>query len=996
MALDPSDQPEPEPAAHNEKNTSEASAVETRRDRAAKRRAERAEGAARNRDASRLSTRMAWLLTLFGFGLPFLVMMTDRRWAFSVPLGIVGFSTASVGVLRLLRGWGQEAPAKADGATHTRPLLHLLISIVGFVTATTLAVKGVYPLQPLTAAVAITATFLWVVTATFRAGCALGFWNGLVADAELRITRRYGFWLIVLGTLLYLPFLGNFGLIDPWETHYGEVAREMLARDDWISLWWAHDGWFWSKPILNFWLQGLSFKLFGVSYMPDQMLAGLGLGRLPQPEWACRMPIFLMTLLGGYTLYRAAVRPFGQRAAFLGGLILTTCPYWYILARQTMADMPYVAPLCGAMGLLWLGFQADPEHRVAEHTIALGRWRCTFTTFHLLALAILVCLLPQVAYLLSRNLTFHTTDLFGFRLHTDEMTQGSGGGNCGQPSNLRCKSVNPLYGWGQPGGFGLLWLALGVGLLFFKRNERRLQRLAFLGAWLCTTIAVMGKGAPGLVLPLGCALVFPVVTGRWRDLLRLELPALLVMLLAVALPWYVQMYMRHGYPFFERLILHDMVKRAFQHVHDTNKGDDVSFRYYVWQLGYGLFPWTGICAGGLLWWVTKRDARLHVETERSQGNTFLMVWWLLAFGMFSVTLTKFHHYIFPLVPPTAMLAGLLLERYAPMKLPGNWRQGMLYVSSMFLSVALLFLGGLAVQPGRLNATTLPSGELPEPRPILGLVLLATGFTGLLLSIVILGRDPRTAPPPKTKYEYGLGVIALAAVVGVALAGRDLLVTRKGDIVGASRLMHLFTYNYARDYPETLEFAPALLVLTALACGACALLAIRRLRGHATVLLCSVSGIASAWCMNVYLVQLAPHWGQRETMIAYYEHRSSPKDALVAYQMNWKGENFYTGNRMATFVSSGSKFKKWVEKQREKGVLTLYFTTEHSRKNSLEKELVKAKLEVLTDKRLNNKFFLARAELEPAQDTPKKRRPKKAKPKRGEGTPKAAASDSDGS
>ena len=42
-----------------------------------------------------------------------------------------------------------------------------------------------------------------------------------------------------------------------------------------------------------------------------------------------------------------------------------------------------------------------------------------------------------------------------------------------------------------------------------------------------------------------------------------------------------------------------MYKRAFSHVHDTNAGDDTSFRYYVWQLGYGLFPWTGIAAGSL-------------------------------------------------------------------------------------------------------------------------------------------------------------------------------------------------------------------------------------------------------------------------------------------------------------------------------------------------------------------------------------------------------------
>src|SRR5690606_37092284 len=121
--------------------------------------------------------------------------------------------------------------------------------------------------------------------------------------------------------LIHLPMLGNFGLIDPWETHYGEVAREILARDDWISLWWAQDGWFYTKPILNFWLQSLSFKVFGVHYMPDEMVRGVLEGLTPQPEWAVRLPVFWLATAGGYVMYKASSPLVGRGAALAGGLI---------------------------------------------------------------------------------------------------------------------------------------------------------------------------------------------------------------------------------------------------------------------------------------------------------------------------------------------------------------------------------------------------------------------------------------------------------------------------------------------------------------------------------------------------------------------------------------------------------------------------------------------------------------------------------------------------
>jgi hypothetical protein len=176
-------------------------------------------------------------------------------------------------------------------------------------------------------------------------------------------------------------------------------------------------------------------------------------------------------------------------------------------------------------------------------------------------------------------------------------------------------------------------------------------------------------------------------------------------------------------------------------------------------------------------------------------------------------------------------------------------------------------------------------------------------------------------------------------------------------------MHLFTYNYKRTWPEALDFAVAFKAFTLVAVLCSLGLVIHRAQRHAALLLLATALVAAGWGVNVYLYRLAPHWGQRETLLAYYQHRKGPEEKLVAYQMNWKGENFYTGNRLPAFVQSGAKFKNWLDKQRSKGVKVLYFSTEHSRVHSLKKELGSVKkLDVVTTQALNNKFLIARVEL----------------------------------
>ncbi|MBN2359079.1 MAG: hypothetical protein JXR83_06470, partial [Deltaproteobacteria bacterium] len=63
--------------------------------------------------------------------------------------------------------------------------------------------------------------------------------------------------VISIGAAILLPYLGV-GFFDCWETHYGEVAREMVVRDDYLYPHWKSD-YFFSKPVLLFWLMAVGF-----------------------------------------------------------------------------------------------------------------------------------------------------------------------------------------------------------------------------------------------------------------------------------------------------------------------------------------------------------------------------------------------------------------------------------------------------------------------------------------------------------------------------------------------------------------------------------------------------------------------------------------------------------------------------------------------------------------------------------------------------------------
>jgi hypothetical protein len=346
------------------------------------------------------------------------------------------------------------------------------------------------------------------------------------------------------------------------------------------------------------------------------------------------------------------------------------------------------------------------------------------------------------------------------------------------------------------------------------------------------------------------------------------------------------------------------------------------------------------------------------------------LWLAAAFTLFSAMTTKFHHYIFPAVPPAAILVGLAVHRLLRPAEEGaapDWRR--LVATALAVVAPLPAVLGVAGAWGDVRGV-IPVGEEGTDW-VLAHAWSTAACVGLVgLSIALLGvarwltwdREAERAALDRSTWTRGAMTTGLLAAPPIlALVGRDLSWVTDARPQGYERLIQLFVYNYGRPWPEELDYRPILTGFAVVAVVVVLLAAIKPLRDVAMRALIGLSLVFAVWALDVYMIDLSPHWGQRELVKRYYEERASADEPLLAYQMNWKGENFYTGNRVHVFVQLDNRaLRSWVG---EHPGQTVYVLTERARLNNLRGVLGPgAEVTEITDDRFCNKFLLIRADL----------------------------------
>ncbi|MDR3581469.1 MAG: glycosyltransferase family 39 protein [Oryzomonas sp.] len=135
--------------------------------------------------------------------------------------------------------------------------------------------------------------------------------------------------LVLFGGAFFL-FLGHAGLIEPDEGRYSEIPREMLEKGDFITPTLNYVNYF-EKPPLHYWLNALSFKLFGLN------------------EFAARLTGTLAGLLTVLLVYHTGCKLFGRREGLFSAFILGTSIGFLAQSRINLTDMTLTFCLSAAL-----------------------------------------------------------------------------------------------------------------------------------------------------------------------------------------------------------------------------------------------------------------------------------------------------------------------------------------------------------------------------------------------------------------------------------------------------------------------------------------------------------------------------------------------------------------------------------------------------------------------------------------------------------------------
>ncbi len=251
-----------------------------------------------------------------------------------------------------------------------------------------------------------------------------------------------------------------------------------------------------------------------------------------------------------------------------------------------------------------------------------------------------------------------------------------------------------------------LAMFMSVALLFFVLAENRPQkrRLYLALMYASVGLGIMTKGPVAAVLPAASFVIYLAINHRLRAWREMMLPAGLLIIACIVLPWYVAVHAEHGWSYIETFILKDNLSRFTEPVWGPRR----SLFFYIPVLLGDMFPWSLFLIPFI--WQAARD-RINPENENTQKKDnrwmLLLIWVAVIVIFYSLSRNKEDLYILPIYPAVAALVGGLLARFiASNQLAAvRWTAVTLGAVIALAGAGVLYLFGPSSEPYRFDGAS---------------------------------------------------------------------------------------------------------------------------------------------------------------------------------------------------------------------------------------------------------------------------------------------------
>jgi 4-amino-4-deoxy-L-arabinose transferase-like glycosyltransferase len=331
-------------------------------------------------------------------------------------------------------------------------------------------------------------------------------------------------------------------------------------------------------------------------------------------------------------------------------------------------------------------------------------------------------------------------------------------------------ATSPLYvefaRWIQIGMLSTVLNAAALGLFWWGYSTPRRRAWAYVLMYVPAAVGVLNTGPISVVMPALVIGTFLLVTRDLRHLAALRLHWGLLVILAVAGPWFILVCRLPEYR--EGLLFVTNLERFFT----TRLGHTQPFWYYLRVTPPYFLPWVLFLPSAVL------ALRTSEGEEDRKPLVFVMVWVAALLVFFSFSRTKRSEYVLPVYPALALLVGYVIDRGLSRGVhSGRW-WGLLAWPARLMVVSVLLGGvGVAVWAGL-------SGD-----GWLALALPVTAF--LVVGGVVAAWSFR-----RGRGVVAIGVIAVAGALTVAWSMSAMI-----ERFNAEKSAVAFCENVADRFPE---------------------------------------------------------------------------------------------------------------------------------------------------------------------------------------------------